>query len=58
MCLFFMIELFYFIGRYDHFVYRVFVIMSYLSKYFCIERDVAQWLERGALPMSLPVVRF
>ena len=23
-----------------------------------IERDVVQWLERGALPMSLPVVRF
>ena len=22
------------------------------------ERDVAQWLERGALPMSLPAVRF
>ena len=22
------------------------------------ERDIAQWLERGALPMSLPVVRF
>ena len=25
----------------------------------CIsERDMAQWLERGALPMSLPAVRF
>ena len=23
-----------------------------------VERDVAQWLERGALPMSLPAVRF
>ena len=23
-----------------------------------LERDVAQWLERGALPMSLPAVRF
>ena len=23
-----------------------------------IERDMAQWLERGALPMSLPAVRF
>ena len=22
------------------------------------ERDMAQWLERGALPMSLPAVRF
>ena len=22
------------------------------------ERDMAQWLKRGALPMSLPVVRF
>ena len=22
------------------------------------QRDMAQWLERGALPMSLPVVRF
>ena len=24
----------------------------------CLERDVAQWLERGALSMSLPAVRF
>ena len=24
----------------------------------CLERDVTQWLERGALPMSLPAVRF
>ena len=23
-----------------------------------LERDMAQWLERGALPMSLPAVRF
>ena len=23
-----------------------------------IERDMAQWLEHGALPMSLPAVRF
>ena len=23
-----------------------------------VERDGAQWLERGALPMSLPAVRF
>ena len=22
------------------------------------ERDMAQWLERGALPMSLPAARF
>ena len=22
------------------------------------QRDVAQWLERGALPLSLPAVRF
>ena len=29
-----------------------------LSCYFMDERDVAQWLERGALPMSLPAVRF
>ena len=25
---------------------------------FTLERDMAQWLERGALAMSLPVVRF
>ena len=25
---------------------------------FCSERDMAQWLERGALPISLPAVRF
>ena len=24
----------------------------------CIERGVEQWLERGALPMSLPAMRF
>ena len=24
----------------------------------CLERDMAQWLERGALPMSLAAVRF
>ena len=24
----------------------------------CGERDMAQWLERGALSMSLPAVRF
>ena len=23
-----------------------------------LERNMAQWLERGALPMSLPAVRF
>ena len=23
-----------------------------------VERDMVQWLERGALPMSLPAVRF
>ena len=23
-----------------------------------VERDVAQWLQRGALPMLLPAVRF
>ena len=26
--------------------------------YIVLERDVAQWLERGALPMSLPAARF
>ena len=26
--------------------------------HYSLERDVAQWLERGALPMSLPTVRF
>ena len=28
------------------------------SRLTLAERDVAQWLERGALPMSLPAVRF
>ena len=28
---------------------------AYWYKY---ERDMAQWLERGALPMSLPALRF
>ena len=23
-----------------------------------VEKDMAQWLDRGALPMSLPAVRF
>ena len=34
---------------------------SWLMSHFILsflERDVAQWLERGALPMSLPAVRF
>ena len=34
------------------------VVSFILSCIFSIERDVAQWLERGALPISLPVVRF
>ena len=28
------------------------------QSYKTIERDVEQWLGRGAMPMSLPVVRF
>ena len=28
------------------------------SRFYCLERDMAQWLERSALPMSLPAVRF
>ena len=31
---------------------------SILKVSFTLERDVAQWLEREALPMSLPAVRF
>ena len=31
---------------------------SIIGKIHVLERDVAQWLERGALPMSLPAVRF
>ena len=27
-------------------------------KHLYLERDMAQWLERGALPMSQPAVRF
>ena len=34
-----------------------FVIPDQLFNPFT-ERDMAQWLERGALPMSLPAVRF
>ena len=34
------------------FIYHIIYIIA------IIERDVAQWLERGALPMSLPAVRF
>ena len=29
-----------------------------LSMILYVERDIARWLERGALLMSLPVVRF
>ena len=33
--------------------------LCHITLYYAIrERDVAQWLERGALPMSLPAVRF
>ena len=30
----------------------------HLSIYFFTERDMAQWIERGTLSMSLPAVRF
>ena len=38
------------------------ILANVLSSHFLLsvvlERDMAQWIERGALPMSLPAVRF
>ena len=35
------------------------IFLAFFDSLVCVlERDVAQWLERGALPMSLPAVRF
>ena len=33
-------------------------LRHFIHHSYAIERDMAQWLERGALPMSLPAARF
>ena len=33
-------------------------LLTPMPRFCTLERDVAQWLECGALPMSLPAVRF
>ena len=51
------------IYKVKYIAYMIYIYIIYIYIYTCIynyilERDMAQWFERGALPMSLPAVWF